>query len=78
MILGFRPDESGLHPRLYADARSAGFVRQDMIRDESMGYYHSSASSVFTAKLIEELLRQSRSLGAQQIRNEDFYAHPLG
>src|SRR6185436_16737969 len=26
MILGFRPDESGLHPRLYAGARSAGFV----------------------------------------------------
>jgi len=28
MILGFRPDESGLHPRLYASARSAGFVHQ--------------------------------------------------
>ena len=28
MILGFRPDESGLHPRLYASARSAGFMHQ--------------------------------------------------
>src|SRR6185436_8654198 len=37
MILGFRPDESGLHPRLYATARSAGFVRQvDNLREMFM------------------------------------------